>query len=634
MLDQVAAAKQITMYTPDLKQLPGVIAAAVILTACSATIIPEPDLTSLFQQTQIKRAYAEAEQLLERDKPVEAANALWAAADKLPAPHRQAMQIRSAEILLDYSRPLNAFRYLTQIDETPLHETPEQEATLLRKRIADAKFYDETNQYRKVISALPDALMEKADKATRLTGLTLTSRALSNIGDLIKGIKTYLALNSLLDESARPDNILQLWQLLAVTDPQQIVETLTKDHPEEIQSWLRLAALATPNHTDIPKLLKQFEDWKSRHQNWTLPDSLREDLILRWEYLDFSPGKIALLLPLTGTYAKYGKAIRDGFMNAHRTTTPEFTVQFYNTDTDLSISDVYRKALAENADLVIGPLLKENVDEIVQTEEPAVPIITLNYAAPASRHGEIFQFGLRPEDEAVQLADKMHEDEHPFIIILTPDSEWGERLSDAFLRRYLELGGKVRQIVRYDPSFVDYTIILEDVLRLDESVERHRQISRIIGHRPEFDPRIRDDVSAAVLFADSKRAAMVYPQMKYHYADKLPVYTTSHVYKPTESNGKRNRDLDGLIYCDAPIVINVPENTSRAVNPGPYPRLFALGMDSHRLISRFRLMSIARVTLQGLTGELSVAPSRQLFRKLQWAKFRRGKPVPLQRTRI
>ena len=602
-----------------LKYLSLVLIVSFMLAGCAGQKL---DTLSVFQRMQIKITYLKVEQLLEKDRPNEAVQVLWKAAASTPPPHRQSMQVHAVEILLNHSRSLKAYRYLVKIDETPLVGR-----TLLRKRLAEARFYAETAQYQKVLSVLPIKLINQGNKTMKISALRLTAVAWAETGGLVKTISSRMFLHRLLDKPEHADNIKHLWRALLLSDPQKNLQEQEKKYPPHIKNWLNLAVLATPETIDIPSLNQQFEDWQRRNKQWPLPESIHAELLSRWQYLDFTPRHITVLLPLTGAYAKIGRMVQKGFLAEHKkNSTPDFTVQFYNTDTEKSTLDLYQKAVSgDGTDMVIGPLLKLRVNELLTSTAINVPTITLNYAqVKTDQHNEAFQFGLLPEDEAIQIAQKVWENGHRFALTLAPKTEWGQRMYTTFTTHYTELGGVVRDSLHYDPTFVDYSVPIEHLFRLNESNQRYENVVKTLRREVQFVPRIRDDAEAAVLFSNSDQAVLIYPQMKYHYADKFPVYASSHIYKPDSK--KKNRDLDGIFYCDAPIIFDYDSDIFETPEQEALIRMFALGADAYQLIGTFRQMNIARRSFDGMTGKLSIKNRQKFFRQLEWGNFSYGKP--------
>ena len=591
----------------------------ILVTGCASNLL------DLFQQTRLENAYRKANTFVLEDKPATAAKHLWEFAHKLPSPYQQEMQIQAANILLDANHPLGAYRYLLQISESEI-----ESIYLLKKRIAEARFYRQTYQPERTITALPLELINQGDKKTKIIALELSANALMLTDEFVKGINRYVMLSKLLNKQQRQKNIATLSESLLYLDPQQVKEELFKNPSNAVRPWLEFAMLATPFEMNRTLLEQQYATWKKRNKRWTLPDTIDQTLRTRWGYLDYHPKKIALLLPLTGNYAKAGKAVKNGFIEANQqsATSAMFTIVIHNTDQSTGITNIYEKAIADDdVDLVIGPLLKAKVNKLLADGDIRIPTISLNYATTNTpiTNSNVFQFGLLPEDEAVQAARKIWRDGHHFIVALTPKDAWGKRLYRAFEAEFTALGGTIRATSHYDPSFVDYAVVIKSLFQLNQSHERHRLVSVALGEKPRFKPRIRDDISASMLFADPHHAVMIFPQMKFHYVNKIPTYATSHVYNPKIHKG--GRDLNDLIYCDIPAIIERGKFTDKKI--GEYIRLYALGADAQKLITRFRHMQITRFSLNGQTGKITIEENQHLFRKLPWAKFSHGIPIPL-----
>ena len=577
------------------------------------------------REMRTQKAYQEAAQLAEQGHHAKAAAILWDAAQDLPPPHREKMQIESARVLLDGQYLLRARQNLAHIDESAL-DAPD----LLDKRVLEASFYREAEQPARIIALLPGEIIARGAAPVRAAALELLAAALFDDGRYFDSVVARLQRRKLLDANAARDNAMELWQALTAADPAHMAAKLAAmdggGGDRRLRAWLELAALATPRAIDRAQLEQAYADWRRNNNFLSAPEAITEQLRARWDYLDFRPRKVSLLLPLTGRYGRHGKAIRAGFLRARGAAFSDVETRFYNTDQDKSVTELYRQALAQGAEAVVGPLLKREVEELLGAYAGEAPTITLNYHSDDGlrTRGELFQFGLLPEDEAIQVAEKLYARGLHHAIALAPDDAWGRRLYRRFEERYAELGGQVREIRHYDVHFEDYAAIVQSLLRLDDSKRRHRGLERIIGGKVRFTPRIRGDVNAAVLFAPAEKAALIYPLLKYYYAEELPVYATSHVYQPQRE--KIARELDGLIYCDVPLMLDDgPENA----RPDEYPRLFALGIDAYALVGAIRRMAVSDVRMPGATGVVSVGANRRLFRQLSWAKFSRGKPAPL-----
>src|SRR5690606_4978343 len=97
-------------------------------------------------------------------------------------------------------------------------------------------------------------------------------------------------------------------------------------------------------------------------------------------------------------------------------------------DTNEDIIQAYQQAVAEGAELVIGPVEKEKVTELSLMPSLPVPILSLNYpdSAPIEPKG-FYQFGLALEDEARQVARQAYSEGHRQAMVIIPEQEWSER---------------------------------------------------------------------------------------------------------------------------------------------------------------------------------------------------------------
>lgn len=113
------------------------------------------------------------------------------------------------------------------------------------------------------------------------------------------------------------------------------------------------------------------------------------------------PANIALLLPVSGPLAKPAAAIRDGFFAAHYHRLNKLyqpVIRLYDTGAQPAlVIEVYRQAVADGADVVVGPLDRESVKALARESGLGVPTLALNYGDDeGALAGNLFQFGLSP----------------------------------------------------------------------------------------------------------------------------------------------------------------------------------------------------------------------------------------------
>jgi hypothetical protein len=129
----------------------------------------------------------------------------------------------------------------------------------------------------------------------------------------------------------------------------------------------------------------------------------------------------------------------------------------------------------------------------------------------------------------------------------------------------------------------------------------------------------------------------ILPQLRFHYAGDVPVYSTSDSFEPDPG---ANGDLDGMQFPDMPwMVANDPvtaqiRDAIRAAWPSRtarLDRLYAFGFDAYRLVPALRSKSPAEASeISGVTGKLYLDDHNRIRRDLDWMQIRNGVPNALQ----
>lgn len=475
----------------------------------------------------------------------------------------------------------------------------------------------------------------------------LRARAYAATGKYLESVKEYLFITPLIPKNDIENHYITIWNNLNNLSTsyleEQIKATAPNEQRSELKGWLELAFLNRAYQYDINTQLRYLKSWL---QTWSLHPAatyLPTSLSLLLKYADQRPEKIAVLLPFSGKLAASANIIRDGIIASHYATktsdnrAPALT--FFNT-ADSDFISVYRAAVENGADLIIGPLSKENVTLLQQMNSLPVTTLALNQGDPQlDSPNQLYQFGLSPEDEVIQVAKRAWEDGHVNAAVLFPDDEWGYRMADKFEHVWLNRNGKLVSVTPYSPKG-NYKEAIRAMLNVHHSESRAKALYRITGLPllAEFIPRRRQDVDFIFMVAFPTQARQLKPTLLHADAKDLPVYSTSGAYEQEGDKNGKNDDLNGLYFCDIPWLL-LDDDEIKTISKPVWPnmptrasRLFALGIDAYRLQGRLAILEASPETrVHGATGSLSLDESRKIRREMVWAEIKNGrvKELPL-----
>ena len=431
-----------------------------------------------------------------------------------------------------------------------------------------------------------------------------------------------------------------IWQALSMLSERALQQLRTNPPPDVLSGWMQLVQITKAFQLHPTSLNEAVSRWREAYPNHPVQPALLAELMNRRQEDIVTPNHIALLLPLSGKFATAAEAVQDGFLAAYYSRNPKTaqTIRFYDTDSRADILTLYKQAVNDGAQFVIGPLDKTRIEQLAESEDLPVPTLALNYIDHEDVPPNLFQFGLSPEEEAYQVAERTWLDGHVNAAVLVPIGPWGERVSAAFITRWEEIGGRIVEQQTYNAARNDYSSPIRMLLNIDDSQRRYRSLANLLNQNLKFTPRRRQDIDFIFLAAYPRQGRQIRPQLKFYHAADLPVYATSHVFTGN-LNPERDRDMDGLMFGDMPWVLtgNTSHRGLRA-EIEPYistagnrlQRLYALGIDSFNIIAALSpLKQYPYQRYDGETGSLSLDAKQRLHRQLTWVRFRSGRPVSL-----
>jgi outer membrane PBP1 activator LpoA protein len=314
---------------------------------------------------------------------------------------------------------------------------------------------------------------------------------------------------------------------------------------------------------------------------------------------------VALLLPTSaeGRLGAAVDAIEAGY-SAALMRDPQFSRKPITQDTGSDARAAYEKvAKTAQPPLIIGPLLKNDVNAVAEARTASSPAMLALNEANQSRAG-MYQFALAPEDEAKTAARLINglrdAGGRPLstAIVYPSDDPWGERMRSAF------------------------------VGALDEGPSA--EVAYTSGQPGNLGAKI-EAADIVFMVARPKEAAGVYTALGGSTAG-VPVIASSHA----ADNKSDAADKAGLFYVDVPWLVNQdmareyiarsPDKPKSDHTKGELGRLYAMGIDAYYLGALVANGgSGAGTPLQlpaGMTGDLSFTNTgRMMSRRLSLGRI-------------
>lgn len=598
-----------------------------LLSACTLPKVPSPAVVDLPRE-QIEALQARGDRL-------GAAQVYLDVASQQRAPLRQQLELDAIDVLVypeitELTEPW-IVRILADIDVRNLDQEARARFLLYRAELALYRSYAEW-----ALQRLPLGLEDLAPVWQRKIGATQI-KALKQLNRHEQVVAAYHALDRWQpDQTALMAHHQALWTWLQSLEKTTLESLAHQASAPAVKGWLELALLA---HTrPRPGMGEQLiHQWRMRYPQH--PADVSQVALLRQQWQEEPPPvaverqDIALLLPVSGRLAAAGNAILEGITAAYYEL-PEAqrpALKVYDTEAPGSeVASLYQQAVDEGARLIIGPLERPAVQWLAEQGSLPVPTLALNRAQDGRGAANLYQFALNPEEEAMQVAQWAAAQGYRNAVAVVTQDALGERLLTAFAQSFRERGGRLSAIQHYAPQEADLTASVVMALGMADSLERYRQLH---GAGANLQPRA--DIEMIFIAGGPAQARLLYPQLRFHRAQHLPVLATSQVYSGIPDSASNN-DLNGLVFVEIPWLIealglrqDLRSGTNfTATAAYNLPRLFALGFDAMRLSGELPHLQQRR-PFEGLTGRLQVDTQGVVHRQLSWAKFSGGQVRPI-----
>ncbi|MDP5189263.1 penicillin-binding protein activator [Rheinheimera baltica] len=500
------------------------------------------------------------------------------------------------------------------------------------------KAYLATNQQQSLSLLLENTDTENVPVADKAEFLWLISQQHSNQLRYLAACRTLLQLeqqqDALLLYPQYPD---LLWQNLSALSDSQL-ETLATDASYNTAAWLSLAQLSR-RHIGQPEALQQaFADWQRRYPTLPALEHLPAGVQQLIHLKPYQPQRVAVVLPLSGQFRPHAQALQYGILAA---ATNQGIANLVFIDSQQSAVEIQQQISQAQAEFVIGPLLKEQVDSISQLTDWNWPTLFLNNKdSNYDAKPEHFYFALSMDDEAAQMAQLFSQKNYQRPVVISAASNVSLRMQQRFTAQWQQLGNTAVEQHQFS-SKEELENLISRLLETDRSRERVTQISNLMPQKLEADPHSRLDIDAIYLIADPVQTQLFKPFIDVSVSEtapRLPVYASSRSHS-TGLDTTDQRDLNGLTFTEMPWMLGERSSSVlRQQYQQLFPeqdealqRLFAMGYDAYQLIGSLRQQQQLPATVfSGLTGQLRLNNNGSIVRQLSWASYRNNRLRPLQ----
>ncbi|NQY88487.1 MAG: penicillin-binding protein activator [Colwellia sp.] len=457
----------------------------------------------------------------------------------------------------------------------------------------------------------------------------------------VKALTAELMAFSLNDDSTAQD-IFSLWHKLELLNQWQLAQ-LIKTDPPFIKGWQQLLSYSHRFGANSEQFSHYLRLWQQRFP--THPASLIVKQLQTTTLSINTIKNIAVLLPLSGTQQSAGLAAQQGILSAYKNDVSK-KIHFIDTN-NIDWTTLAAQFSESSIDHVIGPLLKSSVASYLTLSEQQitlqVPTLFLNL--PSNKKLASYQtvLSMRPEDEAIQAAATLSQQNYHHPIILSYQDRVSKRLATAFSQQWQILTGNEVDIVYFNQG-KQMQASLKEALDVNSSQTRIKQLQSRLKNNIKTESRSRRDIDMIYLIGSAAQTRLMKPYIDVNispFATIVPVFASSRSHSNFDyyNNNSSTNDLQGLTFTQMPwLLASKQQNKNLAqLSHQLWPkrtdslsRIFAMGYDSYNLLNKAALMQQAPYIRHfGQTGVLKLNEKNILTRSLIWGRYQNDKVMQI-----
>ncbi|AKO45236.1 penicillin-binding protein activator [[Haemophilus] ducreyi] len=561
-------------------------AIALLLSACNSTSLFENSVTHLIKQ----EAYASSEFYINK------------AEQTLNSQDKITYQLLAVRKLIDENKVVEAQNTLNDLttrlnimEQNPLQQLEYQ---LVTAQLAALK----GNNYQAEVT-LQHISAANLSHSQLLRFYQTQAKIAENSKNTIEAVRIRsLIATQLVDNKLRQENNDKIWSLLRNANRGMLSSAQAGAGEMELAGWLALIEIYNQSVSTPAQMPQNINYWKRLYPNHSALAVMPTELQRVFNFQQTLLNNVALLLPLSGDAKILGEIIKKGFDDAKEQ--DPTIVQVFDTDSN-SIENILMQAKQQGAQMIIGPLLKSRVNQMLASDQIRdINVLALNATQEVQPIVGVCYYGLSPEAEARSGADRLSRDGYNKAIVVAARDEFGQRSAEAFAQRW-------RQLTNTDADIRYYNQPLDVITTIQNSANNLQETALYALGNAEQLLEIKQGLDNSTI------------------AGQLAIYTASRSNSP--NNGIEFRTaMEGVKFSEIPLLADHNSNEyqkaySLADSDFSMMRLYAMGSDTWALANKFNeFHQIPGYSISGLTGNLNAGPNCNIERNMTWLQYHNG----------
>lgn len=505
-------------------------------------------------------------------------------------------QLLAVRKLIDENKEYEAQNTFSEIMASEMNEVQKLEYALVSAQLAALQGKNEmaVSQLRYI----PQSLLSSAQ---RVRYIQTQARIAANKNDAIGVVRARSQLNNYFRMNReRQENNDIIWRVLRDANRGMLEKAVADAGEIEFAGWLALINIYNQNMTTPMQIPQAFNNWKNQYPSHSAVTLMPTELQGVSNFQQTQLNGVALLLPLSGDAQILGDIIKRGFDDAKAGDST--AVQTFDTSTS-DVNALIAQAKQQGANIIVGPLLKSRVDEMLLSPEiQHINVLALNSTENARNMPQVCYYGLSPESEAQAGAEKMYNDGYSIAVVAAPQDDFGHRSAEAFAKRW-------RRLTNTDADVRYYNQPLDSVAAI-QNIGVAKAGLYILGNAGQV-VEIKQGIDNSNL------------------KDRLAIYTSSRSNSP--NNGiDFYTVMEGVKFSEVPLLADTSSSKYQkaenlANSDFSMMRLYAMGADAWLLATKFNeLRHLPGYKISGLTGELKAGQNCNIERSLSWMQYKNG----------